>query len=216
MFHRLMVRRLSSMIHGTRDRFGGMNVHSINAGLTKGDNFEDILQKSMSEWRLSGIRGIWFHVSDDDTIWIKTLLQNGFEFHHAKNRTAVLTKWLSNESNEIADYPSLYIGVGTITINDQDEILVIKEKVQLATAVNFKKWKFPGGYVDRNENIFDGAVREVFEETGVETEPLGIIGFRHIQPQPPLTFPSFHCSDIFGKDKLNIYSILPQVKVGIW
>ena len=40
------------------------------------------------------------------------------------------------------------MGVGTITMNDKNEILAIKEKVRF-----YNNWKFPGGYVDRGENI---------------------------------------------------------------
>ena len=36
------------------------------------------------------------------------------------------------------------------------------------------------------------------EETGVQTEPMGIVGFRHVLPQPGLPFPPFGCSDMYG------------------
>ena len=86
-------------------------------------------------------------MSDDETRWISDLLENGFTFHHAKGSTAVLTRWLpEGESSGIPEYPSLYIGVGTITINDKNEILCIKEKVRW-----YNNWKFPGGYVDKKE-----------------------------------------------------------------
>lgn len=32
------------------------------------------------------------------------------------------------------------------------------------------KWNIPAGHLDPNENIFDGAKREVFEETGCKVE----------------------------------------------
>ena len=31
------------------------------------------------------------------------------------------------------------------------------------------KWKFPGGIVDQNETLESAAVREVLEETGIQT-----------------------------------------------
>lgn len=194
MLNRMASRRFLSYLNGTRDRFGGMNVYSFeNKSVT--NDFSSILETSMVEWGQTGVRGVWFHVNDDETIWIKDLLKNGFKFHHAKGTTAVLTKWLPlDEDSGIPEYPSLYLGVGAITINDQNEILVIKEKVRW-----YNNWKFPGGHVDKNENILNAAVREVFEETGVETEPMGIVGFRHVLPQPGLPFPSFDCSDLYGK-----------------
>lgn len=142
-----------------------------------------------------GVRGLWFHVQDDETVWIKYLLRSGFTFHHAKENVAVLTKWLpNNEPCQIPPYPSLYLAVGTITINHNNEILTIKERIPRVKG--FNKWKFPGGYVDRGENILSAAVREAYEETGVQTDPIGIVGFRHALPGDP--FPPFGCCDMYG------------------
>ena len=66
---------------------------------------------------------------------------------------------------------------------------MIKEKVRF-----YNNWKFPGGYVDRGENILDAAVREVKEETGVQTEAIGLVGFRHVLPQKDIPFPPFKCA----------------------
>ena len=39
-------------------------------------------------------------------------------------------------------------------------------------------WKIPGGIVDPNESLQDAAKREVFEETGVEAEMIGLLGVK--------------------------------------
>ena len=39
-------------------------------------------------------------------------------------------------------------------------------------------WKFPGGLVDEGETIEKAAVREVWEETGIHADYLGILGLR--------------------------------------
>ena len=39
-------------------------------------------------------------------------------------------------------------------------------------------WKFPGGLVDEGETIQTAAIREVWEETGVKSEFIGVLGFR--------------------------------------
>ncbi|WP_226655780.1 NUDIX domain-containing protein [Guptibacillus hwajinpoensis] len=40
------------------------------------------------------------------------------------------------------------------------------------------KWSFPAGFVDPGETVDEAAVREVYEETGIEAEAIGIAGIR--------------------------------------
>jgi 8-oxo-dGTP pyrophosphatase MutT (NUDIX family) len=40
-------------------------------------------------------------------------------------------------------------------------------------------WKFPGGLLDAHEHLGVASTREVFEETGIKSEFVGILGFRH-------------------------------------
>ncbi|MDQ0484287.1 NUDIX domain-containing protein [Guptibacillus hwajinpoensis] len=40
------------------------------------------------------------------------------------------------------------------------------------------KWSFPAGFVDPGETVDEAAVREVFEETGIIVETVGIAGIR--------------------------------------
>ncbi|MBM7585657.1 8-oxo-dGTP pyrophosphatase MutT (NUDIX family) [Bacillus pakistanensis] len=47
--------------------------------------------------------------------------------------------------------------------NDQEEILVVKER-------RSGKWVFPGGQVEVGENLMDGIIREVKEESGIDVE----------------------------------------------
>lgn len=40
------------------------------------------------------------------------------------------------------------------------------------------KWSFPAGFVDPGETVDEAAVREVYEETGIVAETIGIAGIR--------------------------------------
>ena len=67
-------------------------------------------------------------------------------------------------------------------------------------------WKLPGGHVESNESIGDAAVREVWEETGVKTKPVGILGFRELLDyrfdQPDLYF--ICMLELVGSEKIEI------------
>ena len=56
------------------------------------------------------------------------------------------------------------VAVGTI-IRAPDERLVL---VRRAIEPGYGLWVFPGGYVDRGEQILDAALREAREESGLE------------------------------------------------
>ena len=66
----------------------------------------------------------------------------------------------------------------------KNQILLCCERHQMRKpkgATDDYHWKVPGGSVDNpDEHIGDGAIREVFEETGVKAEFVGIFGFRHM------------------------------------
>jgi|SRR5688572_9197641 8-oxo-dGTP diphosphatase len=56
------------------------------------------------------------------------------------------------------------VAVGTIIRNEQDEIVLVRRAIQ----PGYGKWVFPGGYVDRGEEVLVAAVREAREEVGLE------------------------------------------------
>src|SRR6185295_3263595 len=56
------------------------------------------------------------------------------------------------------------VAVGTI-ISDKDNRVVL---VRRAISPGYGKWVFPGGYVDRGEQVLDAAAREAREEAGLE------------------------------------------------
>ena len=56
------------------------------------------------------------------------------------------------------------LAVGTIIADDRNRILLVKRAIE----PGYGKWVFPGGYVDRGEEVQRAAVREAREETGLD------------------------------------------------
>jgi 8-oxo-dGTP diphosphatase len=56
------------------------------------------------------------------------------------------------------------LAVGTIITDDRNRVVLVKRAIE----PGYGKWVFPGGYVDRGEEVKAAAVREAREETGLE------------------------------------------------
>jgi ADP-ribose pyrophosphatase YjhB (NUDIX family) len=63
------------------------------------------------------------------------------------------------------------VGVGAVVIDEDNNILLIKR----VNPPGEGKYSVPGGHLNLGESIYDAAIRELREETGIEGEPIGII-----------------------------------------
>ena len=58
------------------------------------------------------------------------------------------------------------VAVGTIIRDERNHIVLVKRAIE----PGYGKWVFPGGYVDRGEEVKVAAVREAREEVGLHVE----------------------------------------------
>jgi len=56
------------------------------------------------------------------------------------------------------------LAVGTVITDQQGRIVLVRRAIE----PGYGKWVFPGGYVDRGEEVQRAAVREAREETGLD------------------------------------------------
>ena len=56
------------------------------------------------------------------------------------------------------------VAVGTIIRDEHGHIVLVRRAIE----PGYGKWVFPGGYVDRGEEVLVAALREAREETGLE------------------------------------------------
>jgi 8-oxo-dGTP diphosphatase len=69
---------------------------------------------------------------------------------------------------EFPDHP--LVGVGGVVIH-RDRVLLIRRGGEPLKG----EWSIPGGLVELGEELAKGARRELFEETGLEVEPLEVV-----------------------------------------
>jgi len=65
---------------------------------------------------------------------------------------------------EFVFYLDPKLAVGTIISDSHDRIVLVRRAIE----PGYGRWVFPGGYVDRGEEVQSAAVREAREETGLE------------------------------------------------
>ncbi|XP_030381899.1 nudix hydrolase 2 [Scaptodrosophila lebanonensis] len=185
------------VFQGKTDRFKGVTVDCKDECLTNAQ-FQEKLQKSVDFWSTNGNRAIWFYVYKNQAEWVPILAEAGFDFHHARTGVVAMYRWLpKDESSNLPNYAHTLLGVGGLVINDNDEVLVVSDRYAMIP----NSWKLPGGYVEPRENLIDAAIREVCEETGIQTTFKSVVCLRHSHGG------NFGCSDIYmvvGLKPLNL------------
>lgn len=58
-----------------------------------------------------------------------------------------------------------HVTVGVIAVNKQNQVLLVR---RASNIIRGNKYSIPGGFLDRNENTKEAALRELKEETGYE------------------------------------------------
>ncbi|PAN07396.1 hypothetical protein PAHAL_1G332500 [Panicum hallii] len=169
-------REESCVLDAMEDEYGGMVVDADRLPSDTG-GFAGSLAASLSCWKSAGKKGVWLKLPLDRSEFIPLAVKAGFRYHHAEEKYLMLTYWIPDEPCLLPANASHQVGVGGFVINDKMEVLVVQEKYSASTSLG--AWKLPTGFIHASEEIFTGAVREVKEETGIDTEFMELIAFRH-------------------------------------
>ena len=78
-------------------------------------------------------------------------------------------EWMENIGEGIPGYITPKVAIGAIVGNDAAEILLVK---RAPSGV----WLYPTGWADVGYSAAEVAVKEVHEETGIEAEPVQLLG----------------------------------------
>lgn len=171
------------LVPWTRDRYGGVVVDVDHAAFVEAasttETFDAALGRWTTRWRAEGARGVWLRVGLEKSELVSVARDRGFEFHHAEKTYVMMTTWLpEDEASTIPANASHQVGVGAFVWDEERKrVLLVQEKRGPASGRDL--WKMPTGLVDAGEDVPDAAVREVLEETGIETTFEAVVGVRH-------------------------------------
>jgi ADP-ribose pyrophosphatase YjhB (NUDIX family) len=74
------------------------------------------------------------------------------------------------------------VAVGTIIRDDRERIVLVRRAIE----PGYGKWVFPGGYVDRGEEVQAAAIREAREETGLDVRIDGLLNIYSYAGRAPI------------------------------
>ncbi len=178
------------------DPYNGITIESKDLPNSK-EEFElnlDYLIKNVENRRFL----IWIYIDINKSDYISIATKRGFVFHSCNEDYILVVKRLK-ENAIIPTASNHTLGVGAVVINEDNELLVIKERI---SSVGYK---LPGGHIDDAELITTALEREVLEETGIIVEFESIISLGHFYPH------QFHksnlyilCTAIAKSSKINI------------
>jgi 8-oxo-dGTP pyrophosphatase MutT (NUDIX family) len=105
---------------------------------------------------------------------IATATTQGFTFHNClPNEVTLIFK--SQPQDFVPFMPTHSLGAGGLVQNSLGEILVIRER-------GATTYKLPGGHIELGETIENAVIREVLEETGIQTTFSAVLGMASTHP----------------------------------
>jgi ADP-ribose pyrophosphatase YjhB (NUDIX family) len=109
---------------------------------------------------------------------------------------ALYEEWLSTVGEGVAGYVTPKVAVAAIVGNERREILLTQRS-------DSGIWLYPVGWADVGYSPSEIAVKEVYEETGIEVEPVSLItvldGLRLGFARVPMYSLVFHCRMLGGE-----------------
>lgn len=116
------------------------------------------------------------------------------------NADDVVQEWMKSVGRGVAGYVTPKVAVGAVVGNANGELLLVQR-------ADSGVWLYPTGWADIGYSASEVAVKEVWEETGIEVEPVRLIavldGLRLGFTQIPLYSVVFYCRAVGGELKCH-------------
>ena len=114
---------------------------------------------------------------------------------HALSADELVAEWMKAVGEGVSGYVTPKVAVGAVVGNDRGELLLVRR-------ADSGVWLYPTGWADVGYSPSEVAVKEVAEETGIEVEPVRVIGvldgLRLGFTRIPLYSVVFHCRALGG------------------
>jgi len=115
---------------------------------------------------------------------------------HGADASGLVTEWLTGTGRGVEGYVTPKVAVGAAVSNDAGELLLIRR-------ADSGVWLYPTGWCDVGYSAVEVVHKEVLEETGIEVEPVRLIGvldgLRLGMSRIPLYSLLFHCRAVGGE-----------------
>ncbi|KAJ6695705.1 NUDIX HYDROLASE RELATED [Salix koriyanagi] len=157
------------LLNAVEDTYGGVKVDvevSMDCNV-----YVHLLRASTTQWRKQGKKGVWIKLPIQLANLVEPTVKEGFRYHHAESDYLMLVQWIPETPDTLPANASHTVGIGAFVVNDTGEVLVVQEKNGAFKGKGV--WKFPTG----GEDICKAAIREVKEETDIDTEFVEILAF---------------------------------------
>ncbi|KAL6281857.1 hypothetical protein ACE6H2_012786 [Prunus campanulata] len=164
------------LLSARNDQYGGMIVDINGDELMDPATFLSSLTSSIAHWKLQGKKSVWIKLPIERVNLVEAAVKKGFWYHHAEPNYLMLVYWIPQSAHTLPANATHRVGIGAFLINHNREVLVVQEKGGQYRGTGV--WKLPTGVVDEGEDIFAAAVREVKEETGIDSESVEVLAFR--------------------------------------
>lgn len=166
---------MTGPLPSVRNKYGGVYVDSANLPEDAAD-FTRRLQASLAAWEAADVPVAWLQIPGRLGGLLAPALAQGFEFHHCSGDAVMLVRRIAAAAY-VPTAATHSIGVGGVVINEARELLVVLEHRDLKARPGY--YKLPGGMLEPGEHLIEGVIREVREETGIETGFGGLVSMRH-------------------------------------
>jgi len=162
------------LLDSSDDAYGGVMVDLKES--MDSEVFASRVRASIALWIQQGKKGIWIKLAIELVNLVEAAVKQGFRYHHAEPSYLMLVKWIGETADTLPANASHRVGIGAFVMNHMGEVLVVQERSGQFKGTGV--WKLPTGVVNEGEDINMAAMREVKEETGIDTKFVEVLAFR--------------------------------------